>query len=321
MGQCVFPAKPGDFSSKQRAKLKPWRVFFQTLLVLGSLLWDHPANAGPHYVELPAYTSRISEFLSQHAPPLAREVVLKIGPQNSKTPFLLDRPTLCRIEYFRNLLCSVFLESYQSTVTLSEETVTESEFLHLVDLAYLDRFEVREDLASRSKDLEGLLKLARSPFFQRFRPVLSLNSLELALQLKLDEPTRITNEDYPENRFTLTIRDKILNWTQSEEFSPQFSDIRFLSLLLIENLNSTTLSNSSKIERKSLKSLKHSLLDQLEILGTQENLSTHEYEELSKEIRTQSKDDALRILIERKIQSLPRSRLSLRLLDTDDDDD
>ncbi len=321
MGQCVFPAKPGDFSSKQRAKLKPWRVFFQTLLVLGSILWDHPANAGPHYVELPAYTSRISEFLSQHAPPLAREVILKIGPQNSKTPFLLDRPTLCRIEYFKNLLCSVFHESYQSIVTLSEETVTESEFLHLVDLAYLDRFEVREDLASRSKDFEGLLKLARSPFFQRFRPVLNLNSLELALQLKLEEPTRITTEDRPENRFILNIRNKILDWVQEEEFLPQFSDFRFLSLLLIENFNSDILLKSKKEEREYLKSIKQSLLAQLTTLGANENLTTQEYIDLNKEIRDQCNDDGLRILIERKIQSLPRGRLSLRLLDTDDDED
>jgi hypothetical protein len=321
MGQCVFPTKARDFSAKQSAKLKPWRVFFQTLLVLGSLLLDHPANAGPHYVELPAYTSRISEFLSQHAPPLSREVILKIGPQDSKTPFLLDRPTLCRIEYFKNLLCSAFRESHQSIVTLSEETVTEPEFLHLVDLAYLDRFEVRDDPASRARDLEGLLKLARSPFFDRFRPLPNLNSLELALQLKLDEPSRITTEDRPENRFTLNIRDKILNWTQAGAFFPHFSDFRFLSLILIENFNSDTLLNSKKEDREFLKSIKQSLLAQLTILGANENLTTQETSSLNKELRDRSKDDHLRILIERKIQSLPRSRLSLRLLDTSDDED
>ncbi len=289
MEKCVFPAKNGELNRARATQRKPWTLALSSIFVLTSLLGIPPANAGPHYVDLPAYRDRF--LLNQHAPPQASDVFLQIGPAEKKSRFLLYRPTLCRIEFLNHLLCSTFQESKTPVVSITEDIVEKKEFLHLIDLAYLDRIEVRQTQEERQTDLEGLIELARSAHFKKMR-----------------------NSDPAEVQFTQAIHSKIFDWIQKETFSPQLSDLTFLSVFFLITYDRTNLDNATPDERVWLLSKKDWLLNKIGQLAISRDLSNRDEAALLAEIRTHSKDEGLRKTIEKRLRSLPKDHLSKGML-------
>ncbi len=277
MEKCVFPAKYGGLNQAQKSHSNPWRLVLYSFVIVTSFLGILPANAGRHYVDRPAYALHDQRH----------SVAIKIGPDDSKTSFFLDRSILCRIEFFRALLCSGFLESKNQTVSLAEDTVTLYEFIHLVDLAYLDEIEVRVDHQGRKEDLEGLLELISSNHFKKIKP--------------FPEPSH--------GGLTQLVQEKIFEWIEKEDFQPELTDMTFLSLLFLRIYDGETLKVTPPLERAWVIAKRSWLLEKISELASMKSLSEADESALFREINNHSRDPILQTTLETRLRGLPRDYL------------
>ncbi len=292
---------------------KPNRWFLLTLLFLSFLTIPSPASASRHYVDLPAYGTRLSDYLVRNTPQ-QNEVIITVGPPDHPTPFLLDRNALCRIDYFSGLFCSGFKESHSQRIHIPEEMVQTHAFLHLVDLIYLDHIEVSTDAPQRLEDLNGLLELASSHHFSKMRPKLDAASLAQRLLLPLDPDARLVPEAPGALEFSETIREHIFSWIAQEPFKPNINDMKFLSSMFLRTYNEEILRHVPAEDYALIVSKRSMLLKKLSALSPHMTLNDAEETRLFEEIGKQSPDEALKKQLVRKIQNRPNTKgLFIRL--------
>jgi hypothetical protein len=298
MEKCVFPAKYGELKLLREARVQKWRATFFWIFILSATLRVPWVNAGPHYVDLPAYQDRF--LLKQKVPPDPGDVFIEIGPAETKTQFLLYRPTLCRIDLFNPLLCSSFKEASTPVVQIGEDITNLNEFLHLIDVAYLGRIEVRSAPTERKSDLQGLLTLSRSDHFKKVRETGSSGA-----------------------HISRSIHTKIFEWIEKEPFKPTAVDITFLSLFFLDSFDPSFLDTQSAEERAWFLSKKNAILNDISSLCLIKDLTPAEDAQILKEVRAHAKNEALRVLVEKRLNARPKDHLfkGLSRLIADDSDE
>ena len=242
--------------------------------------------AGRHYLELPAYQISLAQVRSGARPPYPTEVTLKVGPPDQPFEVLLDRLTLCRNQYFQQLLCSHFAEATASSVTLSPETVTSAQVNLIVDLAFLDRIEISSEPEKRAADLEALIHLLSQNYFGG-----------------------MSRSNESPSDFHPSLLEPMLEWLRRESFQKSLVDLEFLTIFLASSLNPPFLATLSAEERELITAEKPRIFAKIGELSAQLDLTPAQAEELQLKICAATSSVPLQKVLNARLHPLPRHNL------------